>query len=89
MRQEAERTRTNLYFALIGFGSGAIVGAAVALLFAPASGKQERAAIKERWDDFSDKASEVYGGAKDAVSSAYEKTTAAVGRARDRISVSE
>jgi gas vesicle protein len=82
----AEQKRANLYYALIGFGAGAIVGATMALLFAPASGKETRAAIKEKWGDAAEKAGEVYGGAKDAVSSAYEKTAAAIGRAKDRLS---
>jgi len=81
----AGQRRTNLYFALIGFGAGAIVGASVALLFAPASGRETSTAIKEKWSAFSDKAGEVYGEAKEAVSSAYEKTAASVGKVKDRL----
>lgn len=80
------RKRTNLYYALIGFGAGAILGATTALLLAPASGRETSAAIRGKWDDVSYKAGEVYGDAKDAVSSAYEKTAAVVGKAKDRIS---
>ena len=61
------RKRTNLYYALIGFGAGAI-------------------AIREKWDDVSGKMGEVYGDAKDGVSSACEKTAAAAGKAKERIS---
>ncbi|MFA6448981.1 MAG: YtxH domain-containing protein [bacterium] len=81
-----ERKRINLYYALIGFGAGTIVGATTALLLAPASGRETTAAIRRKWDDVSDKAGEAYGETKDAVSSTYEKTAAAIVKAKDRVS---
>lgn len=85
MNEQTQQMRANLCYTLIGFGAGAIVGTTVALLLAPASGRETSAAIKGKWDDFSDKAGEVYGEARDTVTSAYEKTAAAVGRGKDRL----
>lgn len=76
----AEQKRAKLYYALIGFGAGAMVGTTMALLLAPASCRETSASIKDKWNEFSDKAEEVYSDAKEAVSSAYEKTAAAVGK---------
>lgn len=80
----AEQKRSNLYYALIGFGAGAIVGATMALLYAPQTGKETREQIKDKWGDVSDRAGDLYGGAKDAVGTAYERTASAIGRAREK-----
>lgn len=48
----------------IGLLSGALIGGVIALLYAPASGKETRAAIKE-------KASGVAGGIKDKATNIY------------------
>jgi len=42
----------------IGMLAGAVVGGAVALLFAPKSGKETRAVIKEKASDIKDKVGE-------------------------------
>jgi gas vesicle protein len=70
---------------LIGFGAGAIAGAGAALLLAPASGKETTAAIRDKWDNVSDKVCDVCGEAKSAITNAYEKTAAAVGNAKERL----
>ena len=41
---------------LIGFLTGGIVGAAIALLYAPKSGKELRKDIKDKADEFKDEA---------------------------------
>lgn len=80
-----EQKRNNVYYALIGFGAGAIVGATMALLYAPMSGRETRDAIKDKWGDTQDRAGEYYSTAKDAVGGAYERTTSAIGRAKERL----
>ena len=85
----AETRRSNVYYALIGFGAGAMVGATLALLYAPQSGRETREAIKDKWGDVSDRAGDVYSNAKDAVGSAYERTSSAINRAKDKFSKSD
>lgn len=82
---QSEQKRNNVYYALIGFGAGAIVGATLALLYAPQSGVETRGAIKEKLGDTQERAGEYYSTAKDAVGSAYERTASAIGRASDRL----
>ena len=86
MSEQTQRKWTSFYYSLIGFGAGAIVGSTMALLLAPASGRETSAAIKGKWDDVSDKAGEMYGGAMDAVSNACEKTAAVIDKAKDILS---
>ena len=81
----SEQRRSNLYYALIGFGAGAIVGATMALLYAPQSGKDTRDAIKDKIGDVSDRAGDVYSSARDAVSGAYSRAGAAIGRAKEKL----
>jgi gas vesicle protein len=50
---------------LIGFLTGSIVGAAVALLYAPKSGKELRQDIKVKADDFKDEAEKFVENAKE------------------------
>jgi gas vesicle protein len=82
---QSEQKRNNLYYALIGFGAGAIVGATLALLYAPQSGRETRDAIKEKLGETTERAGEYYSSAKDAVGSAYERTASAIGRASERL----
>ena len=85
----AEQKRSNIYYALIGFGAGAIAGATLALLYAPQSGRETRDAIKEKLGDAGERAGEYYSGAKDAVGGAYERTSAAIIRAKERLTRSQ
>ncbi|MHC1741183.1 MAG: YtxH domain-containing protein [Anaerolineaceae bacterium] len=62
---------------LIGFLVGGITGAVVSLLYAPQSGEQTRAVIKEKAIELRDKTAETfeetYRKAEDAASDAVEK----------------
>jgi gas vesicle protein len=51
----------------IGILAGAVVGGVVALLFAPKSGKETRAFIKEKAGDIKDKVSEKVSGIRHSV----------------------
>jgi len=57
---------------LLAFVLGGVVGAGVALLTAPQSGRETREKIRELADDTRKKATEYAGDAKEKVSSAYE-----------------
>ncbi len=52
---------TDMLPGLAAFGIGVLVGAGVALLFAPASGDELRENISERLDDLKDSASQALG----------------------------
>lgn len=58
---------------LIGFLTGGIVGAAIALLYAPKSGKELRAEIKNKSNDFLDEAEKYVDVAKEKASSAINE----------------
>ncbi|MBI4688409.1 MAG: YtxH domain-containing protein [Nitrospirae bacterium] len=55
---------------LLAFVIGGVVGAGVALLMAPQSGKETREKIKELAGDAKDKASDYFGQAREKVTSA-------------------
>jgi gas vesicle protein len=71
---------------VIGFGigliTGAVIGGAIALLFAPRTGKETRQIIKDKAtevvDTAKEKTSELMGTVKDAASEANRKGQAAV-----------
>lgn len=58
---------------LLAFVLGGVVGAGIALLTAPQSGRETREKIRELADESRKKASEYAGQAKDTVSSAFEQ----------------
>ncbi len=58
---------------LIGFFSGAIVGAAVALLYAPKSGKELRQDIKDRAEDWKEDADKFMNTAKEKAQIAFNE----------------
>ncbi len=58
---------------LLSFVLGGLVGAAVAMLLAPKSGRQTREQIKDIAQDAKEKAEDYYGQMKDKVSSAMQK----------------
>jgi len=58
---------------LIGFLTGTIVGAAVALLYAPKSGKELRQDIKTKTDDFKDEAEKFVDSAKEKAKAAINE----------------
>lgn len=63
---------------LAAFAIGAAVGAGLALLYAPRSGKETRAILAQKSHDLKDKADELLSEAKDFVRSKKNEITAAV-----------
>jgi len=70
---------------LIGFLSGAAIGAGIALLFAPQSGKETREKIKDVADDVKDKISDLVGDTKDFLSEQKRAITEAVAAGKEAI----
>ncbi len=67
---------------MLAFLIGAAAGAAVALLFAPASGKDTRDFISEKAREGRDKAAEAARQAKEAIKSQRESLSTAIERGR-------
>ncbi len=63
---------------LLAFGLGALVGAAAAILFAPASGSETRKRIKDFTGEALDKAGDFAGGVKDRVAGGFQKGKEAI-----------
>lgn len=57
----------------IGFLIGAIAGVAIGFLYAPKTGKETRAMLKEKAGEFKEKAGEVTGKAREAALEAGKK----------------
>jgi len=70
---------------LIGFLSGAAIGAGIALLFAPQSGKETREKIKDVAEDVKDKISDLVGDTKDFLSEQKRAITEAVAAGKEAI----
>jgi len=58
---------------LLSFVLGGLIGAAIALLVAPKSGRQTRAQIKDMAQDAKERAEGYYEQAKDRISTAMQK----------------
>ena len=71
---------------VVGFFMGSLVGAAVALLWAPGSGEETRGQIKDISFDARDKAAELVNKAGEAISTARDKATDYVAPAVDAAS---
>ena len=69
---------------LFAFVVGATVGAAVALLFAPATGEETRDYLSQRAKEGRDRASEAAQKGRDIVNRQRENLTTAFDRARDQ-----
>jgi gas vesicle protein len=69
---------------LMAFAVGAAVGAAVALLFAPATGEETREYLGERAREGRDRASEAARQGRDMVNRGRETLTTAFDRAREQ-----
>lgn len=72
----------------VGLLVGAAVGAAIAILYAPRSGKETRAAIKEKAEEVSGKASGIIDEAKEKakkiIDEARSKAAELKGREKER-----
>jgi gas vesicle protein len=69
---------------LFAFAAGAAVGAAVALLFAPATGEDTRDFLSQRAKEGRDKAAEAAKQGRDMVNRSRETLTTAFDRAREQ-----
>jgi gas vesicle protein len=69
---------------LFAFAAGAAVGAAVALLFAPATGEETRDFLSQRAKEGRDKATEAAKQGRDMVNRSRETLTTAFDRAREQ-----
>ena len=68
---------------LAAFAIGAIVGAGVAILYAPRSGKETRDLLAQRTRDLRDKAVDTVQDARDMIRGKREEVVAAVEAARE------
>jgi gas vesicle protein len=68
---------------LVAFLLGSVAGAAVALLYAPASGRETRDFIGEKAREGRDRATEVAGKGRDAIKQGRETVTTAIERGRE------
>jgi len=69
---------------LFAFAAGAAVGAAVALLFAPARGEETREYLSQRAKEGRDRASEAAKQGRDMVNRGRDTLTTAFDRAREQ-----
>ena len=68
---------------LLGFILGAVSGAAVALLYAPASGRETRERLAERAEEARAKAAEAAAKGRDVLTQGRETLTTAIERGRE------
>ena len=68
---------------LLGFILGAVSGAALALLYAPASGRETRERLAERAEEARAKAAEAAAKGRDALAQGRETLTTAIERGRE------
>ena len=68
---------------LLGFILGAVSGAALALLYAPASGRETRERLAERAEEARAKAAEAAAKGRDVLSQGRETLTTAIERGRE------
>ena len=68
---------------LLGFILGAVSGAALALLYAPASGRETRERLAERAEEARARAAEAAAKGRDALAQGRETLTTAIERGRE------
>jgi gas vesicle protein len=68
---------------LLAFILGAVSGAAVALLYAPASGRETRERLAERADEARARAADAAARGRDALNQGRETLTTAIERGRE------
>ncbi len=82
----AEEGRFSTGTVLLSFVVGGLVGAGIALLTAPQSGRETREKIKDMADDAKDKIKSLTEDAKDRIKDAYRHGKDTVGEKRSIIS---
>ena len=73
MKYEESEFNTSSGSWVLSFILGGLIGAAVALLLAPKSGRQTREQIKDLVDDAKERAEDYYDKAKSQISTAMQK----------------
>jgi gas vesicle protein len=73
----------------VAFIAGAIAGAAVALLFAPATGEETREFLNQRAREGKDRASEAARQGREIINKQRDNLTTAFDRARDQFHARE
>jgi gas vesicle protein len=68
---------------MLGFLVGAVAGAAVALLYAPVSGRETRGLIGEKAREGRDRATEAAAKAREAIDRGRDTVTTAIERGRE------
>lgn len=70
---------------LFGFLMGGLVGAAVALAFAPQSGEETRRMLREKGIELRGRAEETYGQIRERVGELREQAEAQYGQVREQV----
>lgn len=70
---------------LFGFLMGGLVGAAVALAFAPQSGEETRRLLREKGVELRGRAEETYGQVRERVGELREQAETQVGQVREQV----
>ena len=70
---------------LFGFLLGGLVGAAVALAFAPQSGEETRRLLREKGVELRGRAEETYGQIRERVDELREQAESQIGQAREQV----
>lgn len=70
---------------LFGFLMGGLVGAAVALAFAPQSGEETRRMLREKGIELRGRAEEAYGQIRERVGELREQAEAQYGQVREQV----
>ncbi len=79
--------RSGLIYVLAGVGLGALIGAAVGLLFAPKAGSEMREDLGHKLDDLKGRVSELAGEVTQKLSQTVDKAKSAMHRDADALEV--
>ena len=81
----SENTCSNVGGIVAAFAAGALIGAGVALLMAPRSGKETRELLSQRTRDLKDKAKDAVDHARGAITDRKNEIVAAVEAAQETL----